>query len=458
MIDCFTFLRDVPQDAFALRDDEVEEWVTYGELRDRSFQWSDRLRGPRGLVFQYINNDVNNVAALLGAIAAGHAVALFDPKLGHLSRERLELIYQPDWIVDIGSGTPCRGPINDHPTQIYADLALLLSTSGSTGSPKLVRLTISALEANASGIADVLAISAEDVAAGHLPLHYSYGLSVLMSHLFKGASVRLTDRGLMDRTFWPAMRESFVTHFPGVPFHFQIMQKLGYERIGLKSLRTLTQAGGSLDTSARREAHKFMSSQNGSFYVLYGQTEAAPRMTTLQHDQFDQAESSVGTALPGCRIEIRDPDQNGEGEVIFFGPNVMLGYAEGRSDLMLGDMLHGRLETGDIGKLDAKDRLALTGRVKRVGKIYGLRVNLDEVEREARSIRDSAVLQIGDSIRIYMLTSGKPETDAAIERQLIDHFMQRFALPRSAYRPKLVTSIPRTVRGKVDYAALERLG
>lgn len=442
----------------ALQDDDGGAWVSYDALRRLAQEWADRLNGPRGLAFLYICNDVANVAALLGALAAGHAVALFDPNLPAESRARLEACYLPDWLIEPGAQQVVRGPLNPEPASLDPALALLLSTSGSTGSPKLVRLTLAAVEANAAGIADVLAIRPDDVAAGHLPLHYSYGLSVLTSHLCRGARVRLTERGLMQREFWPSLRDAGVTHFPGVPFHYHMLAKLGFARLGLGSLRTMTQAGGALDVAMRRQAHAFMSERGGAFYVLYGQTEAAPRMATLQHDDFPLAEGSVGTALPGCRFEILEPDENNSGEVVFHGPNVMLGYAEARPDLALGDTLKGRLQTGDIGWLDDAGRLYLTGRAKRFGKVYGLRVNLDELEREASAITPAAVIQAGEGVRVFIASLGDEASDAAQSQRLLDHLLSRFTIPRVGYAFCSIEAIPHTERGKIDYAALENLG
>jgi len=452
------FLPNDRDDCPALRDDHGADWVSYGLLRAASHEWAARLAGERGLVFLYIRNDCDNVAALLGALGAGHALALFDANLPRSARDLLESRYQPDWIIETGGEQPVRGPLNPAATAMHPDLAILLSTSGSTGSPKLVRLSEAAVTANARGIAEVLHIGSDDVASGHLPLHYSYGLSVLTSHLCVGARIRLTEHGLMHREFWPALREAAVTHLPGVPFHYQMMAKLGFARLGLSSLRTMTQAGGSMDVSTRRLAHAFMAERAGRFYVLYGQTEAAPRMTTLQHEDFPEAESSVGSALPGCRIEIAEPDANGNGEVIFFGPNVMLGYAESREDLMLGDVQAGRLATGDIGWLDQAGRLFLTGRAKRFGKVYGLRVNLDELEREANSIAAAAVVQIGEGVRIYIVADEGAEHGAALAQQVLDHMLARFTLPRTSYELRTIDAIPHTDRGKVNYAALETLG
>ena len=449
------FVPDGIADRPAVMDSSTGEWVSYGELATRARKWATRTLGARGLVFHYINNSVDDVAALLGAIAAGHAVALFDPKLAETARTALEQRYSPEWVIEQGIARNGRFSSDLQPGSPNPALTLLLSTSGSTGSPKLVRLSAEALQANAEGIAEVLHITGDDVAAGYLPLHYSYGLSVLLSHLCRGARILLTNDGLTDRAFWPALRSAQVTHMPGVPFHFQIMAKLGFARLGLTSLRTLSQAGGNLDVETRRNAHAFMSASGGRFFVLYGQTEAAPRMTTLQHDEFKDAETSVGTALPGCRIEILNSDASGVGEVVFHGPNVMLGYANERADLALGNEQHGQLRTGDIGHLDDAGRLFITGRVKRFAKVYGLRVNLDELESAAGTVAPAAIVQNGEGVRIYLATS---EADYGHKAQALqDHLLERFTLPRAALDFVRIDAIPTTERGKIDYATLGRI-
>jgi acyl-coenzyme A synthetase/AMP-(fatty) acid ligase len=244
---------------------------------------------------------------------------------------------------------------------------------------------------------------------------------------------------------------------PGVPFHFQIMQRLRYDRLNLPALRVLTQAGGALDLGSRREAHAFMEAKDGRFHIMYGQTEAAPRITTLSHADFVDAPYSVGTALPGGRLEIIDDDGNvvpmgDEGRVIYHGPNVMWGYAETRRDLACADVLNGRLDTGDIGTLDEAGRLTISGRTKRFGKVYGLRVNLDEIERFITSQGQLAgVIQKNEAIHIMLSNSSGADED------LIASLISRYAIPRTAYKISHIDEIPHTERGKIDYHALEDL-
>ena len=451
------FLPVTLPEGVALRDDDGAV-LDYGTLAREARVWAGRLAQDKSLVFVYAANTAATVTAMLGALDAGHAVALLDAALPAPARGDLTARYRPDIVIDRARLTRLEAPGDT----LHPDVALLLSTSGSTGGAKFVRLTLKNMATNAAAIARALDIRGDDVAAGHLSLHYSYGLSVLTSHLAMGAETVLTGRSLMDRAFWPAMKEARVTHFPGVPFHYDMMLRLGFERLGLDTVRTLTQAGGHLALAAREKAHAFMEARGGSFYVMYGQTEAAPRITTLNHADFAAHSATVGPALDGGRLVIRDKDgaelpRGEEGLVWYEGPNVMMGYAETRDDLMRGDDQGGVLTTGDMGRLDTGGRLTITGRVKRFGKIYGLRINLDEVEKLAKTLRpDAAVVQKDQKVRVFLAAdAGKPAAEAAEKMRAA--FAGRYTLPLTAYEFRFIAKIPHTARGKTDYRRLEAL-
>ena len=426
--------------------------VTYDELVEQAETIGRSLPARKSLIFQYARNSVPDVVFLLGALARGHSVALLDPDLPDISRRGVEGIYCPDLVWMAGEIEARVGSETD----IHQDLAVLLSTSGSTGGSKFVRLTRGNLEANAASIAETLDIRDHDVAAGHLPIHYSYGLSVVLSHLSRGAEVVLTSLGLMDRPFWSLMNDFNISHFPGVPFHYETLLRLGLRRIGLPSLRVMTQAGGHLAVDARWKLYEYMHSRGGRFHVMYGQTEASPRIATLAHSDFPKHPGSVGTAVPRGRIVIRD--ENGvvlpsrvEGNVWFEGPNVMMGYAETAQDMARGDDRNGVLETGDIGWLSDDGHLTITGRSKRVGKVYGLRVNLDEIERVMSALHSPvAAVQGRDKIVLLVAT-----TDGVVDASPFrDEFAKRFTLPLTAIEVRSIDHIPITSRGKTDYQAL----
>jgi len=456
MFDHFPFLRhgNWAADAPVLADDDNPQWISAGQLAEQAQGWAHKLAGPRSLVFLNAQNQVQCVAAMLGAMQAGHVLALLDPELPAASQTSLAKSYRPGFVIEACGNVQrhASGSVDLHP-----HLSLLLSTSGSTGSPKFVRLSCSALDHNALAIGDALDIRAGEVGCGHLALHYSYGLSVLTSHLAAGAPVRLTQYGFLDPQFWQEMKQAHIAHLPGVPFHYQMLHRLRFERLQLPHLRVMTQAGGALDAGIASKAHAFMAGRNGRFHIMYGQTEAAPRITTLPHDDFAKNAHSVGPALKGGQIAVEGADgqqlpAGQQGEVVYHGPNVMLGYAQCAADLALGDINRGRLETGDLGILDAAGRLTITGRSQRVGKIAGLRVNLDEVEQLlAAKLGELAVVQEGDALMVHHTSAQGNETMRHTAQQIL---AERSTLPPSAIRINALQSLPYTSRGKVDYAAL----
>lgn len=433
--------------------DDSNLTVTYGDLMTRASGLSIRLPREKCLVFLYARNDIGSVVGFLASLAAGHAVALLDSDLPLASRSQLEGRYRPTVVMD-GDELDVRTATS---ANVHRDLAVLLSTSGSTGGAKFVRLTLANLRANAVAIASSLQISPDDVAAGYLPIHYSYGLSVLLSHLQCGAKTVLTTSGLMDRSFWKRMREHGVSHFPGVPFHYEMLLRLGLGRLGLPTLRTLTQAGGHLAMDAREKFYRFMNDRGGRFYVMYGQTEAAPRIATLDHDDFPKFSATVGKALPGGQLVIRDESGSdlgvgNEGFIWYHGPNVMMGYAESVTDLARGDEFGGKLSTGDMGWLGTDGHLTITGRAKRMGKVYGMRVNLDEIESFVKSIhQDAAVVQRGNKVSVFLSGRGAEQTVATVRAA----FSERFTLPALACEFKIIDNLPVTDRGKLDYRSLE---
>jgi len=341
-------------------------------------------------------------------------------------------------------------------TAIAPELCLLLSTSGTTGSSKFVRLSYRAVTANAEQIATALRITAEDVAVEHLPVHYSYGFSVLASHLVRGAGVFLMDDSITAPSFWPKVQQARGTHFPGVPFHYTVLARFGLAHVP-GSVQTFTQAGGALDLGLQRKLQGQIAARGGRFFVMYGQTEAAPRMTTLPSEDFGKKSGSVGVALKGGRLEIRDDDghnlpANEIGTVHYTGPNVMLGYAVSRADLAAADELQGHLDTGDLGYLDADSFLFLSGRTQRFAKIGGLRLGLEDIERELAPIATVAALDKGERIAVFYETGD----EAALRKKLKALTLEYKILP-SSFLLRSIQSLPRMRSGKIDYARLKAL-
>jgi acyl-coenzyme A synthetase/AMP-(fatty) acid ligase len=441
------FLLDttIPECSPALFDAAQARWYTYGELRSEVAGMAESLRGPKALAFCFCRNNIASVVWYLAAVEAGHAVALLDDGLTPEFKTRLIELYDPELIHEAGQhGWRQTSAAGD----IAPQLAVLLSTSGSTGSPKFVRLTAGNVTANAESISEALAIGAADRAISSLPMHYSYGLSVLNTHLLRGASMVLTNDGLMSPNFWKVFREQECTSFAGVPYSYQMLRRLGIDGLNVPSLRTMTQAGGKLNTELVAHFHEKMAERGGRFFVMYGQTEATARIAILPYDRLPEKLGSAGVAIPGGHFHI-ESDGSESGELIYTGPNVMMGYATCREDLALGDVLHGRLATGDLARLDAEGFVTIEGRMKRDAKLFGLRINLDEIESMLRAHGPTAVISGPDKLLIYCehgdeAAFARYRTDLAAKLKVNHRALEFFRLER----------LPVNGSGKIDYQAL----
>ncbi|WP_436493138.1 AMP-binding protein [Actinokineospora sp. HUAS TT18] len=412
---------------------------------------------PAGVLFARMELDLPSVLRYLGAWRAGRAVALLDVALDADLLADLVDRFQPAAVLN-PAGEPPAGYSADwvrdsdtvHP---HPDLGILLPTSGSTGNPKLVRLSRSAVLSNAEAIADVLAIDADEVAPTSLPLHYSYGLSVLNSHLVRGATVVVEPTGVMGRPFWQAVEEHKITSLAGVPYHYEMLRRLRFDPAKYPSLRTLTQAGGRLRPELVTEFNAKMIDAGGRMFVMYGQTEAAPRMATVPAERLADKLGSAGPALPGGAFSIRlddgsettEPDVTGE--VLYRGPNVMMGYAETAAELADGDQVGGLLATGDVGHLDAEGYLFITGRLKRIGKVFGNRVSLDDIER----IVGGAVAAVAAGDKVVVFLEGHDRDRRAAAKALAE----RLHLHVTGFDVRSVDALPLLPSGKIDYRSLE---
>ena len=438
----------------ALIDGAVDASWTYGELSNEVSRRRDLLADPKKrLVFLFCRNDMPSMAWYLAAVEAGHAVTLLNDQIDVQLANNLISLYRPEWVlaslpVDTeeyerpgAAGFWRRRRLDGAP--LHPDLALLLSTSGSTGSPKFVRLRRSNIEANAESIRQALTISDQNVPVAHLPIHYSYGLSVVNSHLLAGASILLTQEGLVSPAFWEAIRRYRVDSFSGVPYTYQMLRRLGLDKLGVSTLRIMTQAGGKLDTDNIAHFHEHMIERQGSFFVMYGQTEATARISILPSTDLLRKLGSAGRVIPGGVIHIHD--ENGdpighpeiEGELVYTGPNVMLGYATQREDLAKGDELGGCLFTGDRARLDAEGYVFVLGRSKRDAKLFGLRVNLDELEAFVR--RNGPAAAVANSNRVVVFCEFG--TEAALS-EIRSALAAKLKIHRGAFEFRRVERLP----------------
>lgn len=424
------------------------------------------LHGDRGLVFLFADTTAEAVVEYVAALTHGAPVALLDPSLRIEQASALVERYRPGVVINAPGGCAIGGYravdgrtlVLDAPERPHPDLALLLTTSGSTGSPKFVRLSRANLEANTRSIIASLGITAADRAITTLPLHYSFGASVVTTHLAAGGGVVVTGSSLLEAPFWETVRRHRPTSLSGVPYTFHMLRRLGFASLELPSVRALTQAGGKLDAAVVTHFHEVMTARGGGFFVMYGQTEAAPRMTCLPTEALPAKLGSAGLPLAGGRIEVCGPDgtplpAGTSGDIVYRGPNVMMGYAEGPDDLRRGDVHGDRLETGDVGYLDGDGYLFVTGRTKRIGKVYGTRISLDEVEQMLQGHGPVAVVAGPDTLVVHCERTG--EDGFAERRRQLAHELR---VPVSAIRFRTADPLPRTPNGKIDYRTLEARG
>ncbi len=339
--------------------------------------------------------------------------------------------------------------------ELDPQLKLLLTTSGSTGSPKFVRQTVENIQSNTESIVEYLEITKDDAAITTLPMNYTYGLSIINSHLFCGARIILSEYTMMDKRFWALIKEQKATTFGGVPYIYEMLKRLRFNRMDLPSLRYLTQAGGKMAPELADEFSAICRDKGMKFIVMYGQTEATARMSYRPWEYAFSKSASMGIAIPGGEFSLID--EKGEviteadkvGELVYKGKNVTMGYAVSRFDLSKGDENNGVLYTGDMAKRDADGFYYIVGRKKRFLKLFGNRVNLDEVEQLVKKQGiDCVCAGEDDNMLVYI-------TDAAKQAEVTEFIDHHTAISHGGYKIKVIDSFPRSESGKILYSELK---
>ena len=449
-----------PPEHLAVIDPAENIEKTYGELRADVERVVGTMPSGRNksLILLLGQNRYPCLVAYLAALNSGHALLLVDFTLKYELLLHIVAAYQPQriWGSPIPAEVPGYRKCSDHVltleneskggTEPHQLVALLLNTSGSTGSPKLVRLSKNNLQANARAIASYLHLTPDQRPITSLPMAYSYGLSVINSHLLAGATLILTEHSVLRREFWDTVDGYRCTSFAGVPYTYQMLLQTGLLKRRGSTLRTLTQAGGALAPEYIQQMHQLALEQGFEFFVMYGQTEATARISYVPSPALGTKIGSIGIPIPEGSLSI----DASSGELIYAGPNVMLGYAECREDLGKGDELHGVLRTGDLARQDGDGFFYVTGRLKRFLKLFGKRFNLDEVEQIIERRTGLPVASFGrDDLLMLAVQSSSISSDVVASM-----VRETFGLPKDAIWVETVQDLPRTARGKKDYQAL----
>lgn len=442
--------------------------LTYGEMLkvgDGLGQVARRQRSGRSLALVICRNDADCVAGYVGLMRAGMVVMMAHHSVqpAHLdaiiARFAPALLYAPAGFAHSGRNLASQGgyvlaDLGHGGVDVHEGLALLLTTSGTTGSRNFVRLSGANIDANAGAIVEYLGIDGDQRPITTMPLSYTYGLSIVHSHLLAGAAVVLSEDSVVSPGFWQAMRAQAVTSMGGVPFIYDMLKKLRFARMDLPDLKVLTQAGGRMAPQLVSEFAEICAGSDRRFIVMYGQTEATARMSWLPWDEVPRRPHSIGKAIPGGRLWLEDEDGtkvNGTGacgELVYGGANVSWGYAKNAGDLCRGDDNGGILRTGDMAMQDEDGYFTIIGRRKRFLKVFGHRVNLDDLERLLHQA--GLVCACGgadDRLMVYGVAAELEALKAAVSAAT--------GLTSQMFRAVVVTDLPRQEAGKVDYAALE---
>ena len=447
--------------------------ATYSELEADTNSVANKIKlSEKGIVFLFTSNTYNCITSYIGILRSGNAVLLLDEKLNDEIRNGLINTYNPEFILTSNENIPENYSMDYKydslliykrnkfvAGKIFPELGVLLSTSGTTGSPKLVRLAYKNIQSNAASIDKYLEIDSTERPITTLPFNYSYGLSVINSHLLNGATIVLTDKTVFFRDFWNVFNDYKCTSFAGVPYTYTMLKRINFDKIELPTLRTMTQAGGKLSEEFIRHFNNYTLEKKVKFFVMYGQTEATARITYVPPERLSDKIGSIGISIPGGELKIMNDEteitnSNEVGEIVYKGDNVMLGYAENRNDLCKGDELNGILYTGDLGYKDEDRFFYVTGRMKRFIKIFGFRINLDEVQKMVENHFGISAACTGKDDLLKVLVHSD---DKLAEVNVKNEILKMYKLNFKSIVVKSTNQIPTNSSGKYDYAKINEM-
>lgn len=454
--------------------DEYGTDVSYEDL----IEFGDKVASvisERSLVFVMCTNSIGSVAGYASFVNKGMVSVLLN---AHLEKELLDNLvetYKPEYIwvptemcteyekynvqnVFSEYGYTLLKTTFDAKYELYDELCIMLTTSGSTGSPKFVRQSYKNVESNAKSIVQYLELNSSERPITTLPMNYTYGLSIINSHFMVGATLLVTDKGLMQKEFWKFFKGAEATSFGGVPYTYEMLERLRFFKMELPSLRYMTQAGGKLTPELHKKFAEYAEQKNVKFIVMYGQCEATARMGYLPAEKSLEKYGSMGIAIPGGKFKLIDVNGNDitephvTGELVYYGSNVTLGYAECGQDLIKGDERFGELCTGDMAQFDEDGYYYIVGRKKRFLKIYGNRVNLDEVDRMIKTKFDNIdVASAGIDDHMYIFV-----TEERYANDVVKFVVEKTGLNPAAFQSIVIDSIPKNDAGKTLYKELTK--
>lgn len=456
-------------DSIAVKDDAGLQ-LTYGDLSSYILSVK-KVLPERELVFCLCDNRVGALAGFLSLYDNKDVCLLLSSHIDDALLSNLVSTYHPSYfwlpdnhhlcdqykVVHTSLGFSLCKTEYEAP-YLHPELSMLMTTSGTTGSPKLVRHKYGNVESNAKNVAKVFEWTTQERGIIDLPMQYTMGLNVICSHLYAGATVLLVSANLLSPKFWSFIKENKGTNFTGVPYSYEILTKLRFQKMNLPYLQTMAEGGGKMTNDFFYFFAEYAKKNGKRFFATFGTTETTARLAYLPPSEAMTHIGSIGHAIPEGRLTLIDDkgatisEEDKEGELKYEGPNVTMGYGKCIEDLQKGDEFKGVYYTGDIAKQDKDGFFYIIGRKKRFLKLFGLRVSLDQCERMIKDKFGFECACVGDDQKMIVYA-----TDQCRLKEVKSLLMEKTGLVSKCFEIRFIESLPRFESGKINYSLLTDL-
>ncbi|MEV5886674.1 AMP-binding protein [Streptomyces sp. NPDC052020] len=430
-------------------------WALADLLRvPREEEWHRVLDdGARALVVCRAGRSLDEVAAVLRLLDAAVPMVLVDSLNGRQSEHAIETLGATH-VWERGTLHRRQGR---RAASVHRDRMVTLPTAGSTGHPKYVSLSAESIMGNAASVAANLGLRDDDVGVTTLSSAYSYGLSNVLAHALAGATMVCLDDSIASERFWETARDEGVTSLAFAASSAPLVVTALRRSMMPRTLRRVMFAGGGVDRRLVPELYRETARVGASLHLMYGQTEAGPRIAISSSDTEQKNWGTVGGGIHGVRIRVVNSDgveqQAGrEGRIQVASPYIMAGYSQSSGDLASPRDLIDWLDTGDRGRQDVAGRLWISGRADEIRKVSGYRIDLGDVRQEAESVFRCSAAALTSP---YLVTVCLETADRLSSNEpLVTKLAERLNLPVELIRIVTVQKLPRGSSGKVDQVAL----
>lgn len=452
---------------YAVRDSDGFA-KTYKEIFNEAELWNCIIE-TRSFVCVLCDNSFETICFILEMLAAGQVLWILDAGTEEILLDRLIDLYRPYYIwigKDAGEyliskcslqAVLSEAGYSEHqlyrtsaqPYPIHQNLALLLSTSGSTGSPKMVRLSYDNLQDQKQRYCTLFHIGYRDKTAAILPLHHIYNLSVCIVHWLCGGCVLAMNDILGSGKFKDIHTRECANNIIGVPFTFKMMRKSAFfDQKTLENLHFVMSGGARLAVDDQKW---LVSTLKEKFWIGYGQTETTALVIgTNFHGACDKL-GTIGRQLDGVTVSLTD-----EQELVIYSKSVCMGYAYGYGDLCRSDENQGTIYTGDLAYIDEDGYIFLKGRKEHSVNIIGNRTNLDELETLlGENFPGLSVVCVGEDDKVAIFSEDREIV--SWERNIRQCLLETTHIPPGMVSCIFIEKLPYIGNGKVDYKRLKEM-